>query len=241
MKQQGLKRLKCTINISLLAAISTFTLVGQAQASTHRFAGIMPGGHMISKKLVSVRERKFVNVIQQQTDFSCGAAALATVLRYAFNFDATEEAVVEGLLKISDPKVVQREGFSMLDLKNYAEAIGLKGFGVKTDIENLRNLTVPVIVLLTIKGYDHFVVLKKVDARYAYVADPALGNHIMEVKAFKKSWNGVLLGLLGNTFEKDTVLLAAEKPLSARYLLGIKARLPNSPFTDFGYSHKDYF
>lgn len=42
---------------------------------------VLPGGAVVFKPLQSVRERKFADLVQQKTDFSCGAAALATILR----------------------------------------------------------------------------------------------------------------------------------------------------------------
>jgi len=229
------------ITLGLFVSLSTLAITTQSIAGTHHFSGFMPGGQMVTKKIVSIRERKYVNIIRQKTDFSCGAAALATLLKYVFGFNVTENKVIAGLSKITDPKIVRRKGFSLLDLKNYAESFGINGFGVKVKLRHLRQLAVPVIVLLDIKGYSHFVVLKKVDQKFAYLADPALGNHVMEVKAFKKSWNGILLGFLGKSMNKDSVLLKEIKPLSAKALVGIKARMPFSPFTDHGFAHKDYF
>lgn len=37
----------------------------------------------LTKHVTSLREARFDSVIEQKTDYSCGAAALATVLRYA--------------------------------------------------------------------------------------------------------------------------------------------------------------
>mgnify|MGYP006188451943 CR=1 FL=1 len=42
---------------------------------------VLPGGAVVFKPIQSVRERKFADLVQQKTDFSCGAAALATKLR----------------------------------------------------------------------------------------------------------------------------------------------------------------
>ena len=40
---------------------------------------VLPGGAVVFKPIQSLRERKFADLVQQKTDFSCGAAALATI------------------------------------------------------------------------------------------------------------------------------------------------------------------
>ena len=62
------------------------------------------------------------NVVVQKWDLSCGAAALATVLRFQHDDNVSERKLVEALISrdiyIENPDLVRlREGFSLLDLK----------------------------------------------------------------------------------------------------------------------------
>ncbi|MCZ7655222.1 MAG: C39 family peptidase [Rhodocyclaceae bacterium] len=127
-----------------------------------------------------MREMRYMNMVPQETDFSCGAAALATILKHAYGQEITEHRVIEDMMKVSDQELVREQGFSMLDMKRYVEAIGMRGRGYNVQPEALEKLQVPVVVLLDIRGYKHFVVLKKTVVDRVYIGDPALGNRVMD-------------------------------------------------------------
>ncbi len=71
----------------------------------------LPGGMLVYKPVQSIRERKFSDIVEQKTDFSCGAAALATVLRQAYWLDVDEEHVIKGMLVNADQNLVRTQGF----------------------------------------------------------------------------------------------------------------------------------
>ena len=62
------------------ALLLLLALTGPTWAGTMAISA-MPGGAVIYKKVESIRERRFANLVEQKTDFSCGAAALAPILR----------------------------------------------------------------------------------------------------------------------------------------------------------------
>src|SRR5437762_9386979 len=73
----------------------------------------------------SMLEARHQNVVIQEWDSSCGAAALATLLRYQLGDPVTERTVAVGMLRGIDPDRVRgRGGFSLLDMKRYAERRG---------------------------------------------------------------------------------------------------------------------
>lgn len=215
--------------------------VGAAGAANMRFGNVVPGAGPINKPVVSMRERRYVDLVPQQTDFSCGAAALATVLRYAYGQDVSEQQVLQGLFTVSDVELVRERGFSLLDLKRYVESLGMRGRGYRVSGEKLDEVSIPTIVLLDLKGYKHFVVLKKTEGERVYLADPALGNKIMEREAFLSAWNGVIFAVIGGGFERDTVLLNPPEPLTARRLHDVIAPLTDAQLLEFGFTHADLF
>jgi len=101
---------------------------------------VLPGGAVVFKPIQSVRERKFADLVQQKTDFSCGAAALATILRQAYWLDVDEEQIIEGMLSHSDQDLVRVQGFSMLDMKRYVESIGMRARGYRVATETLSEI-----------------------------------------------------------------------------------------------------
>jgi len=46
----------------------------------------LPGGGLVFKPVESIRERRFSDLVEQKTDFSCGAAAMATILNQAYGW-----------------------------------------------------------------------------------------------------------------------------------------------------------
>jgi predicted double-glycine peptidase len=140
----------------------------------------------------SLLEIRQANVIVQQWDASCGAAALATLLTYHLGEAVSERAVAQALLGKTDPlRVKHRGGFSLLDLKRYAEARGFRADGyVGVSLAQLAKLG-PAIVPVVLDRYPHFVVFRGRIGDRVLIADPAYGNRSVEVEAFEKAWHKI--------------------------------------------------
>lgn len=151
----------------------------------------------------SLLEMRRENLIVQQWDNSCAAAALATVLTYDKSFPVTEEEVARGMLRHTDPsRVRQRGGFSLLDMKRQAEELGFESDGY-TDM-TLDDLAarVPVIVPLNVRGYSHFVVVRKVAGKEVHIGDPSYGNYRMDRSTFGERWRGIGFEIGARTGER---------------------------------------
>jgi len=212
-----------------------------AAAADIQFGGITPGGPVYTKSMLSLRELRYVNMVEQHTDFSCGAAALATILNYAYGKDLTEYEVIEGMLKVSDPEIVREKGFSLLDMKRYIETFGMRGRGYEVTPATLEKIKIPVIALLDIKGYKHFVVLKKTQDGRVYLGDPALGNRVMSQEEFVAGWNGIVFAVIGRGFIQNTVLINPPEPLTAKRLKGVYSQATTAQLLEFGFTHADLF
>ena len=133
------------------------------------------------------------NVVIQTWDLSCGAAALATLLRYEFGDNVSEKEVAHGLMRRSEyiehPEIVQvREGFSLLDLKRYVQTHGYKGVGLgKLELQDLIEHA-PIMVPVDALGYNHFVVFRGIKGNRVLLADPAWGNRTMTIEKFQRMW-----------------------------------------------------
>ena len=95
----------------IIALAFLLSMAGMTEAAQMPLSVILPGGAVVYKPIQSIRERKFADLVQQKTDFSCGAAALATVLRQAYWLDVDEEQIIEGMLAHSDQDLVRVQGF----------------------------------------------------------------------------------------------------------------------------------
>lgn len=204
--------------------------------------GAAPVGDLADKKVESMRERKYAHLVEQETDYSCGAAALATILRYAYDKDrATETRILKGLFKVADEEKVRKEGFSLLDIKKFVEAIGMRGRGYRVGREALGDIRIPVIALIDVDGYRHFVVIREVSDGRVFVGDPALGNRAMELDEFIASWNGIVFAVLGQDYDEGTALLQPRETISARRLHDIYAPVPEAKKIGFGIRHTEIF
>ena len=129
------------------------------------------------------------NLIKQQYDYSCGSAALATLLNHYLGEKLTEKQVIEGLVEYGDRKQIQKlRAFSLLDMKRFVEKLGYKGNGYEADMEDLRTLGKPCIVPVEIYGYSHFCIFRGMVQDHVFLADPFLGNVSFPVETFRKMW-----------------------------------------------------
>jgi uncharacterized protein len=142
------------------------------------------------KSVRSLEEIRGEGVVRQRWDMSCGAAALSTLLTYEFKDNTPETAIVVWILHRVDPvKVKARGGFSLLDLKRFAQARGYHADGFTgMSIEELASQKTAVIVPIRLKGFDHFIVVRQIMDGRVIVADPGFGNLTMRVDRFQKLW-----------------------------------------------------
>lgn len=141
--------------------------------------------------VTSMIGRKFDTVVRQQYDFSCGSAALATLLRYHYDDPQNEQSVFLGMWRDGDRPQIQRLGFSLLDMKRYLAARGIAADGYKVTLAQITQAKVPGIALINYNGYRHFVVVKGVDRDTLLLGDPSLGLRRESISRFLRQWNGV--------------------------------------------------
>ena len=144
-----------------------------------------------SARLKSMLDFRDENLIRQQFDYSCGAAALATLLRFGLGDPVTEQQIVADLfagLAQGDVEAREKEGFSLFDLQQVAKVRGYEAEGFRLEPQYLGKLNGPVIVFLETLGYKHFAVLKGVRGDRVYLADPSRGNIRMPAYRFLEAW-----------------------------------------------------
>lgn len=226
----------------LLALVLAMLPAPSARAADVTFVGVLPNGALYTKPVTSMREARFAHLVRQQTDYSCGAASLATILRYAYHLDADETTVIEGMLALADAEVVKERGFSLLDIKRYVESLGMRGRGYRVDEDRLRTLRVPSLVLMDVNGFRHFVVLKQVHGDLVELGDPILGNRVVPLPEFLEAWpSRAVFVVIGTDFDRNTVLLQPSTRPSARALYARQGPITDAELLDFGFTHADLF
>ncbi|MEO3430374.1 C39 family peptidase [Pelagibius sp. CAU 1746] len=173
----------CLLTVAGLLAGSNLSL-SVARGAEARF--VSAGGMAFNLKVKSFRERKWESVIRQERDFSCGSAAVATLLSYHYNRPTHEEEVFQAMFAAGDREKIMAQGFSLLDMKRYLDTQGYTADGFRVSLDKLAEVGVPAIVLLNISGYRHFVVIKGISSEDVLVGDPSRGIQRYKRAAFEE-------------------------------------------------------
>ncbi len=160
-----------------------------AAAFPGEVALVEPGFGHFRAPVTSLKEQRFKTTIRQQYDYSCGSAAVATLLTYQFHDPVNESQVFKVMWKLGNQKVIRQQGFSMWDMKTYLESRGYAANGYEVPLNRLVKAGLPAIALITEKGYAHFVVIKGIQGNRVLLGDPALGTRVIDRKAFEASWH----------------------------------------------------
>ncbi|GEM_PF-801894 len=157
-------------------------------------------------------------VVRQERDFSCGLAALATLLTYYFDQPASEADLLARLglpdlealtntraagniapAEHERRQQLQEQGVSLALLADLARQYGLRAQGVSIRPEALSRLSVPAIAYIEPDGEPHFTLIRGVDSYgNIQVADPSWGNRLFSAADFARvfSVNGSASGRL---------------------------------------------
>lgn len=142
---------------------------------------------------MSLKALRDQNLVRQALDYSCGAAALATLMTFGLGDAVTEGQILDGLFaQLTSGQAIERQkdGFSLLDMQRVAQQRGYKAQGFRVSAQDLPQLIGPVIVFYQPQGYKHFAVLRGVRGDRVFLADPSRGNIRMPAYQFLQDWLG---------------------------------------------------
>jgi uncharacterized protein len=180
-----------------LSVVSTALLgAGTAVAGQAEIFGAA-GGPM-SIRMTSLKEMRFKQTVHQQEDFSCGSAAVATLLTYHYEHPISEREVLDAMYAKGDQAKIRREGFSLLDMKNFLESRGFKADGFQVPLDMLAQKETPAIALIRENGYNHFVVVKGIRGKDVLLGDPALGTRVISREIFEAQWLNKIVFVIHN-------------------------------------------
>jgi hypothetical protein len=222
-----------TVRLGLLFGI-VFAAANTTSAKAE--VSLRTGSENYALQVRSYRDIPFRTTIRQQYDYSCGSAALATLLRFHYGRNVGESEIFTAMYRAGDQASIQKVGFSLLDMKQYLERNGLKADGYRMSIEEIAKNSTPAITLVTIGRYKHFVVIKGIRAGKVLIGDPALGLKTYSLADFQKTWSGIVFMIHDNpgkavAFNRDEewnpwVQAPSHERLDARSLFGMNSGLP---------------
>jgi predicted double-glycine peptidase len=177
-----------------LAAAASLWLAPSAFAGDVR---LNTSAGVFTASVTSWRDMPFRTVVRQQHDFSCGSAALATLLTHHYGRPTGEAEVFEAMYAAGDQERIQERGFSLLDMQRELAALGYQADGYRVPLSRLQNVGTPAIVLIETNGYRHFVVVKGIRDDQVLIGDPSAGLLIYPRAQFEAIWNGVIFVIHG--------------------------------------------
>lgn len=164
----------------------------------------------LSVPVISWRDLPFQTVKRQALDYSCGSAAVSTLLSYVYGLKTTEGKVFKSMFEAGNKVKIKREGFSLLDMRNYLNSRGFPSVGYKVKLDVMEKNKIPFIALINHDGYSHFVVVKSINGPVVLVGDPNKGNAIYTREEFEGIWSGVSL-VVTNNAKKARQMFSDEK------------------------------
>jgi len=186
-----------------------------------RAADLALAGARYDVPVRSMKALRYASTLRQQYDFSCGSAALATLLTYHYGVPVSESTVFDAMWAQGDQARIRREGFSLLDMQRYLASRGFLADGFRLPLDRLVEAGLPAIVLVTEKGYNHFVVIKGAADGRILIGDPSRGTRAMPRERFEAAWPTRLLFVIHTA------------PTQPRFNLGDDWRAaPRAPLAD---------
>jgi len=130
---------------------------------------------------------KYKGVYQQNTK-DCGVACLLSIIKYYKGNNTFHN--IRHLTKCDN------NGVTALNLIEASKKIGFSSRGLKCSYEDLNNIVKPFIAHTVLEnGYNHYVVVHKIDKNYVMIFDPYKGIQKYEKNEFLKIWDNIVIEL----------------------------------------------
>lgn len=148
----------------------------------------------------SMLELRSAGCVRQMGEYSCGAAALATLMNM-FGDPVTEQQILESIYSRESlvRKVDEKESTVVLralnleDLETASRERGFKALSLQADsgeaaVQAIQTLQPAIARLSLHKEYLHFVVIRAIQNEWVSISDPAYGNFKIPLKQFYANW-----------------------------------------------------
>ncbi len=119
------------------AATSQAQLTGPSVVQTDAYESLNFKVHTLRELRLM---RAFSRVWHQQYDFSCGSAALATLITFQYDRPIDETTVFKEMYAVGDQNEIRSKSFSLLDMKRFLESRGYTADGVRSPLDTLAGL-----------------------------------------------------------------------------------------------------
>ena len=138
-------------------------------------------------------------VVRQSLDYTCGTAALATLINRIAHTAVSERDLLDVLAdpptELQLPEHWQETGVSFATLAALAVHYGMSAVGVELAASDLYKLRVPALAYLPHSDPPHFTVVTGIAPGIAVeIADPSWGNRRLKMPHFQRYWRDKTTG-----------------------------------------------
>jgi len=127
-------------------------------------------------------EQKSVSTVLQRDETECGSASLAMIFSYYGLKMSLDQMNVE--------TCTTADGCNAANIVRAARKFGFECHGYKMEIQKLKGVNCPCIIHW---NFNHFVVLERMDDKFAHINDPAIGRRKMHLDELRVLFTGVVL------------------------------------------------
>lgn len=133
------------------------------------------------ENIKSWKEIRYDGVVEQSLDYSCGAASVATILKYYYGREISESDVNDHLPK---------ERATFFELSKATSSLSEDSIGLYVNKAKLLDLKIPAIAhIVTPFANNHFVVIRGIGPDDTMLlADPSVGNIRIDLESFYEMW-----------------------------------------------------
>jgi predicted double-glycine peptidase len=214
--------------IHILFALPVFC----SYAGSLNVNGIAGGGNY-EVPMTTFLERRFQTVYKQQFDYSCGSAALASLLTFHYEDPVSEQEAFIDMYLNGNQEKIQKQGFSLLDIKKFLERRGYRSDGFKINLNQLITANVPALTIINNNGYMHFVIIKGVTDEEVLVGDPAVGVKAILREEFEEMWENRILFLIYDKLDLAGKHFQDEKEWAFRVKAPLEAVVDRKSLSEF--------
>ena len=132
-----------------------------------------------------------IKLIQQHDEKDCGAACLAMISKFY--------GLSLPLVRFRELTGTDNFGTNIYGIVQGAEKIGLSAEALVGNWQEFlcsaqkKEIRFPVITHTVIEGFEHYIVVYKIDKKYVYVADPGRGKKKYSHEDFQNIWTGNII------------------------------------------------
>jgi len=139
-------------------------------------------------------DRRFRNMLRQELDMSCGAASIASLVRFYGGTPLTEADMLLLLaanVPQQDQAAVLVDGFSLLHIKHALQTMGLDLKAATTFNNQLVRFGSPALLQLKTQQGFHFVIWHGKHRGLHWLGDPSRGDMWLTDEELELEWTGI--------------------------------------------------